>query len=165
MSGEIHQLLVGSHNATPKFVRNLSFKLRSNFLSWLPPFYKIIPYELRLFLHFFHNSSHDHSSALYFLHESLKLIKIIRENNRHIHITCTPSFKLFNRAIRWISQLSYWRIHQVFLSVPPRLELFLHMLFLQHQILSSETLQLPYFSILVAFFSKHGLYCGICTTI
>ena len=165
MSGEIHQLLVGSQNATPKFVRKLYFKLRSNFLFWLPPFYKILPHELRLLLQFFHNGSHDHSSALYFLHESLKLIKIIREKNWHIYITCTPSFQLFNRAVGWIPQLSYWRIHQVFLSVPPRLELFLHVLFLQHQILSSETLLLPYFSILVAFFSKNGLYRGICTTI
>ena len=41
-----------------------------------------------------------------------------------------------------------------FLSIPPRLELFLPMLLLQHQILSPETLQLLYSLILVAFFSK-----------
>ena len=44
-----------------------------------------------------------------------------------------------------------------FLSVPPRLELFLHMILLQqYQILSLETLQLFYSSILMAFFSKKG---------
>ena len=52
-----------------------------------------------------------------------------------------------------------------FLSVPPTLELFLSMLLLQHQILSPETLQLSYSLILVAFFSKNGSHCGICTTI
>ena len=51
------------------------------------------------------------------------------------------------------------------LSVPPRLELFLPMLLLHHQILSPETLQLSYTSILVAFFSKKNVpYNGICTT-
>ena len=43
-----------------------------------------------------------------------------------------------------------------FLYVPPGLELFLHVLFLEYQILSPETLQLSYSSILVAFFSKNG---------
>ena len=49
--------------------------------------------------HFFHKRSHDHSLALYCLHESLKFVRIIKENNRHIHITCTPSFHLFNGAL------------------------------------------------------------------
>ena len=43
-----------------------------------------------------------------------------------------------------------------FLSVPPRMEICLHVLLLQHQILSLKTLQLSYFSILVAFFNKNG---------
>ena len=41
-----------------------------------------------------------------------------------------------------------------FLFVPPRLKLFLSVLFLRHQILSPKTLQLSY-SILVAFFNKN----------
>ena len=45
--------------------------LRSNFLPCFSSFSKL--------LHFLHNGSHDHSMALYFLHESLKFIRIIRE--------------------------------------------------------------------------------------
>ena len=47
-----------------------------------------------------------------------------------------------------------------FLSISLRLELFLHVLLLQHQILSPETLQLSYSSILVAFFSKNWVPLG-----
>ena len=39
--------------------------------------------------------THDHSLALYFLHESLKFVRMIREKNRYIKITCTPFFHLF----------------------------------------------------------------------
>ena len=50
------------------------------------------------------------------------------------------------------------------LYVPPRLELFLPVLLLQHHILSPETLRLSYSSILVAFFSKLCVsHRGICT--
>ena len=84
---------------SPKFIRKLPFRLRSNFLPWLPPFFKVFHDGLRLLLHFFHKSSHDHSLALYFLHGSLKFIKFIKENNRLIHITCTPSFHLINRLL------------------------------------------------------------------
>ena len=84
---------------SPKFVRKLPFRLKSNFLPWLPPFFKVFHDGLRLLFHFFHKSSHDHSLTLYFLHGSLKFIKFIKENNRHIHITCTPSFHLINRLL------------------------------------------------------------------
>ena len=97
-----------------KFVRKLPFELRSDFLPLLPLFSKVLHDGLRLLLHFLHKGSHDHSLALYFLHESLKFIKIIREKNRHIHITYTPSFHLFNRVVGWIPLLLCWRFHQVF---------------------------------------------------
>ena len=99
---------------SPMFVRKLPFKLRSNFLPWLLPFSKVLQDGLRLLFHFFHKGSHDHSLALYFLHESLKFVRIVREKNKHIHITYTPSFHLFNKATGWIPLLSYWRIHQFF---------------------------------------------------
>ena len=67
-----------------------------------------------MLLNFIYKGSHGHSLALYFLHENLKFIAIIRENNRHIHITCISSFHLFNRDVGWIPLLSYWRIDQVF---------------------------------------------------
>ena len=73
----------------PEFVKKLSSRLRSNFLPLLPIFSKVLQDGLRLLLHFFHKGNHDHSSALYFLHESLKFIRIIREKNRYVHITCT----------------------------------------------------------------------------
>ena len=91
----------------PEFVRKLSFILESNFLPWLPSFSKVLQDLLRLLFHFFNKGSHDHSLALYFLHESLKFVKIIRKNNRHVHITYTPSFHLFNEAVGWIPLLSY----------------------------------------------------------
>ena len=86
----------------PEFVRKLSFRLISNFLPWSPHFSKVLQDGLRLLLHFFHKGNHDHSLTLYFLHESLKFIKIIREKNTHIHIICTPSFHLFNRVVGWM---------------------------------------------------------------
>ena len=95
----------------------LPSSLLENYLSGLeatsylgcPPFSKVFHNGLRLLLYFFHKGSHDHLLALYFLHESLKFVKIIREKNRHIHVTFTPSFHLFNGAIGWIPLLSYWR--------------------------------------------------------
>ena len=47
-----------------------------------------------------------------------------------------------------------------FPSVPPRLELFLPVLLVQHQIQSPETLQLSYSLILVAFFNKNLVPLG-----
>ena len=43
----------------------------------------------------------------------MKFIRIIREKNRHVHITCTFSFHFFNWVVGWIPLLSHWRIHQV----------------------------------------------------
>ena len=37
-----------------------------------------------MLFHFFHKGSRDNLLALYFFHESLKFVKIIRENNRYI---------------------------------------------------------------------------------
>ena len=48
-----------------------------------------------------------------------------------------------------------------FLYVPPRLELFLPVLLLHHQILSPETLQLSYSSNLVALFNKNWVLQGV----
>ena len=78
----------------PEFVRKLSFRLRSNFQPWLPPFSNVLLDGLRLLLHFFHKDNHGHSLALYFLHECLKFVKIVNEKNRYIYITYTPSFHL-----------------------------------------------------------------------
>ena len=40
--------------------------------------------------------------TLYFLHESLKFVRIVREKNRHFNITCTSFFHLFDWVVGWI---------------------------------------------------------------
>ena len=42
----------------PELVRKLPFRLRRNFLPWLPPFSKVLQGGLRLLLHFFHKGNH-----------------------------------------------------------------------------------------------------------
>ena len=43
----------------------------------------------------------------------MKFIRIKREKNRHIYITCTFSLQLFNWVVGWIPLLLHWKIHQV----------------------------------------------------
>ena len=84
----------------PEFVRKLPFRLRRNFLPWLPPFSKVLQGGLILLLHIFHKGNHDHSLALYFLHESqnnsLKLLEKISTSTLLAPLPSTCSIGLLD---------------------------------------------------------------------
>ena len=145
----------------PEFVRKLPFRLRSNFLPWWPPFSKVLQDELKLLLHFFYKGNHGHSLVLYFLHGSLKFVRIIKKKE-YAHPHYLHHFLLLVQWGCWMdSPVVVLENSSGFLFVLPRLELFLLVLLLQHQILGLGTLKLSYSLILVAFSSKNQVPSGV----